>query len=242
MFTVRAFDGRQIEKQRSSNIRTGRVAEDSSLTAVIPSHDWGASAIWSRTKLYGVETFSVGGDYRHYQGDFNEVDFNTTCPGASCGAFVRNISSGGAQALSGAFVSALLAPLQPVRVELSARVDRWDNRDGHSVATNATAVTYGDSSKTAFSPRIGIKYQPFSRLGFHAAYYRAFRAPNLAELYRKQVSSTQITIPNPFLKAENAEGREAGFDFQPLDWVQVKGTWYVADYNNFNVPTTLTAT
>src|SRR5262249_24960202 len=81
-----------------------------------------------------------------------------------------------------------------------------------------------------------------SNLSFHAAYYRAFRAPNLAELYRKQVSTTSITIPNPYLKAENAEGREAGFDFQPIDWLQVKGTWYVADYNNFNVPTNLTAT
>jgi outer membrane receptor protein involved in Fe transport len=56
------------------------------------------------------------------------------------------------------------------------------------------------------------------------------------------VAPTSITIPNPYLKAENAEGREAGIDFQPLDWVQVKGTWYVADYNNFNVPTNLTAT
>src|SRR5204862_795036 len=56
------------------------------------------------------------------------------------------------------------------------------------------------------------------------------------------VSPTSITIPNPFLKAENAEGREAGFDFQPIDWLQVKGTWYVADYNNFNVPTNLTTT
>jgi outer membrane receptor protein involved in Fe transport len=101
---------------------------------------------------------------------------------------------------------------------------------------------YGDSSKTAFSPRVGLRYQLASSLSFHAAYYRAFRAPNLAELYRKQVSSTSITIPNPFLAAENAEGREAGFDWQPIDWVQFKGTWYVADYNNFNVPTNLTAT
>jgi outer membrane receptor protein involved in Fe transport len=87
-----------------------------------------------------------------------------------------------------------------------------------------------------------MQYSVTSSLSFHAAYYRAFRAPNLAELYRKQVSPTSITVPNPFLKAENAEGREAGFDFQPMDWIQVKGTWYVADYNNFNVPTNLTAT
>ncbi len=242
LLTLRGWDGRQIEKQRSTSIRTGRVAEDTSLNATIPSHDWGASAQWTRGGLFGLESFSVGGDLRHYQGDFNEIDYNTTCPGASCGAFTRAVSSGGAQTLSGAFVQAIAAPITNLRVELSARVDRWDNTDGHSIATGASAVSYGDSSKNAFSPRVGLRYQLLSNLSFHAAYYRAFRAPNLAELYRKQVSPTSITIPNPFLKAENAEGREAGFDFQPMDWVQLKGTWYVADYNNFNVPTNLTAT
>jgi outer membrane receptor protein involved in Fe transport len=244
LLTLRAWDGRQIEEQRSSSIRVAatRANEDSSLRATIPSHDWGGSAMWTRGGLVGLESFSVGGDFRHYQGDFNEVDFNTTCPGVACGSTARTISSGGAQNLSGAFVQAIAAPITNVRVELSARVDRWDNNDGHSIASNATAVTYADSSKTAFSPRIGVRYQPISSLSFHAAYYRAFRAPNLAELYRKQVTSTSITIPNPYLEAENAEGREAGLDWQPLDWVQVKGTWYVADYNNFNVPTSLTAT
>jgi outer membrane receptor protein involved in Fe transport len=247
ILAVRAFDGAQTENQRSTAIRAGaRAAEDSSLTAEIPSHDWGASAQWTRSGLPGLESFSVGGDFRHYQGDFNEVDFNTTCPGTNCGARTRNVSSGGAQSLSGAFVQAIVAPVTPLRIELSARVDRWDNSDGHSVSstptTAATAVAYGDSSKTAFSPRVGVRYQLHSTFSLHGAYYRAFRAPNLAELYRKQVSSTSITIPNPFLKAENAEGREAGFDWQPIDRVQVKGTYYVADYNNFNVPTSLSAT
>ena len=244
LLTLRAFDGRQIEEQRSTNIRVAatRANEDSSLRATIPSHDWGGSAMWTRGGVFGLESFSVGGDFRHYQGDFNEVDFNTTCPGASCGSIVRTVGSGGAQSLSGAFAQAIAAPVTHVRVELSARVDRWDNTDGHSIASTAAPVAYADSSKTAFSPRVGVRYQPFSSLSFHAAYYRAFRAPNLAELYRKQVSPTSITIPNPYLAAENAEGREAGLDWQPADWVQVKGTWYVADYNNFNVPTNLTAT
>ena len=71
--------------------------------------------------------------------------------------------------------------------------------------------------------------------------YQAFRAPNLAELYRKQISPTQITIPNPDLKPETALGREAGLDWQPADWVQLKGTWYVADYKDFNVPVQISA-
>jgi outer membrane receptor protein involved in Fe transport len=136
--------------------------------------------------------------------------------------------------------------MEKLNVQLSARVDRWDNANGHSSNTPTAGATetvlYGDSAKTAFSPRIGFKYQLNPTLAFHAAYYRAFRAPNLAELYRKQVSATQITLPNPFLKAENAEGRELGLDYQPKDWFQAKGTWYVADYTDFNVPTALTGT
>jgi outer membrane receptor protein involved in Fe transport len=247
LLSIRAWDGVQTEAQRSTALRSGgRALEDSSLTAAIPSHDWGGSAQWTRGGVMGLESFSVGGDFRHYQGDFNEVDFNTTCPGAACGTLARRVSSGGAQSLSGAFVQAIASPITPLRVELSARVDRWDNNNGHSVSstptTTPTSVTYPDSSKTAFSPRVGVRYQVVSSFALHAAYYRAFRAPNLAELYRKQVSSTSITIPNPYLKAENAEGREAGFAWQPVDWVQVKGTYYVADYNNFNVPTNLSAT
>ena len=56
------------------------------------------------------------------------------------------------------------------------------------------------------------------------------------------MSSSSITIPNPSLSAETALGREVGFDWQPLEWIQAKGTWYVAEYNDFNVPTNLTAT
>jgi outer membrane receptor protein involved in Fe transport len=52
------------------------------------------------------------------------------------------------------------------------------------------------------------------------------------------VSATSITLPNPYLKPEYALGREAGFDWQPIGWAQLKGTWYVADYKDFNVPTT----
>jgi outer membrane receptor protein involved in Fe transport len=31
-----------------------------------------------------------------------------------------------------------------------------------------------------------------------------------------------------------------GLDWQPMPWAQVKGTWYVADYDGFNSPVTLT--
>jgi iron complex outermembrane recepter protein len=262
--TVRAFTGRQIESQRATAIRNpatlanaalqpncalgvARVCEDTSLNATIPSHDWGASAQWARTGLFKLESFSVGADFRHMQGAFDETDYNTSCPGANCGTFVRKIWSGGDQALSGAFVQAIAAPFTPMRVELSARVDRWTNNDAQSVdsaaaSTASNSVQYPDRDKDAFSPRLGVRYQVLSNLGLHAAVYSAFRAPNLAELYRKQInaSGTQITLPNPDLKPETALGREVGFEYEPLAWIQAKGTFYVADYRDFNSPQTLT--
>jgi outer membrane receptor protein involved in Fe transport len=250
---VRAWDGRQLESQRSTALRTvsgvPRAAEDSSLTAAIPSHDWGASAQWTRGNAWHLESFSVGADVRHYQGDFNEVDFSTTgCATniAPCGSVTQRVSSGGDQTLSGAFVQAIAAPMQKLRLEASGRVDQWNNNNGHSFTASQAGTrsdaTYANKTAGAFSPRVGARYQLFSTFSVHGAAYKAFRAPNLAELYRKQVSSTSITIPNPSLAAETAFGREIGFDWQPLEWVQAKGTWYAADYNNFNVPTNLTAT
>ncbi len=240
LLSVRAWDGKQLEHQRATAIRAGgRTAEDSSVAADIPSHDWGASAMWTRNGLFGLESFSVGGDYRHMQGNFDEVDFSTTCPGANCGTVVRRILSGGDQALSGAFMQAIAAPLAPLRVELSARIDQWSNNDGQSVDATAGTVSYPDRSKSSFSPRLGVRYQLLSTLSLHGAVYRAFRAPNLAELYRKQISTTSITVPNPNLAPETALGREGGLDWQPTSWLQMKGTYYVADYRDFNVPTVI---
>jgi iron complex outermembrane receptor protein len=250
--SIRGWDGRQDEHQRSTAVRgnsttcstpatVARQCEDSSVVADIPSHDWGASVSWTRTGAWHLESFSVGGDYRRMTGAFDETDFNTTCPGANCGKVARTIWSGGDQELSGAFAQAIAAPIAPVRVELSARVDRWGNNNGRSVDATQGTMDYDDRTKTAFSPRVGVRYQVIPTLAFHGAVYKAFRAPNLAELYRKQISPTQITIPNPDLKPETALGREAGLDWQPADWLQFKGTWYVADYEDFNVPVQISA-
>lgn len=240
--SIRAWDGRQEENQRATAIRAGgRIAEDSSSVATIPSHDWGASAMWTRTGLLGLESFSVGGDYRRMGGAYDETSFSTRCPGATCGQLSGNVWSGGDQALSGVFAQAIAAPIDPLRIELSARVDRWSNDNGRSVDAAAGTTDYDDRTKNAFSPRLGVRYALLSNLSLHGALYQAFRAPNLAELYRKQISATQITIPNPDLKPETANGREIGLDWQPVYWMQIKGTWYVADYKDFNVPVQIDA-
>jgi iron complex outermembrane receptor protein len=174
-------------------------------------------------------------------GNYDETDFNTSCPGANCGNVSRTIESGGDQTLSGFFAQAIAAPISRLRVELSARVDHWSNTNGHSIDAIAGDTTYANRSKSAFSPRLGARYQLLKGLSIRGALYDAFRAPNLAELYRKQISATSITIPNPDLSPEHAFGREIGADWQPASWIQMKGTWYVADYKDFNVPVQISA-
>jgi iron complex outermembrane receptor protein len=253
MLSFRGWTGHQDEKQRTAGVRsnaascatpgTTRACEDSSVIATIPSNDWGASAAWSRDGLFGLQSFTAGADYRHMDGKFIEADYNATCPGASCGNFVRTISSGGDQNFSGLYAQAIVAPVSPLRVELGARIDHWANINARSIDTSTGDVRYPDRSKTAFSPRVGARYELLSNLSVHGAYYTAFRAPNLAELYRKQInaSGSQITLPNPDLKAESGRGLEGGVAFQPLSWLEVKGTYYVANYDDFNVPTTISA-
>jgi outer membrane receptor protein involved in Fe transport len=249
---VRGWMGVQSEHQRSGAVRANsstcglpssdpRQCEDSNLVANIPSHDLGVSAIWTRDAILHLQSFSVGGDFRRMEGEYDETDFNTSCPGANCGAVSRTILSGGDQTLSGVFAQAIAAPVDKLRIELSARGDFWTNNNGHSFDATAGDTTYANRSKSAFSPRLGARYQLLKSLAIRGALYDAFRAPNLAELYRKQISGTSITIPNPDLSPERAFGREIGLDWQPAEWIQMKGTWYVADYKDFNVPVQIDA-
>src|SRR5262245_48041198 len=163
LLSIRAWDGHQEERQRSAAVRANsssctepstapRACEDSSVLARIPSHDWGASALWTRQDFLALESFTVGADFRHMNGSFDETDFNTTSPGVTCGAVLRTVQSGGDQDLSGAFVQAIAAPWTPLHVELSARVDRWGNNNGHSNDALDGNTSYPDRTKTAFSP------------------------------------------------------------------------------------------
>ena len=57
-------------------------------------------------------------------------------------------------------------------------------------------ATLANQTRSAFSPRVGVQWQALSQLSLHAASYKAFRAPNLAELYRRQVSPSTVSLPN----------------------------------------------
>ena len=226
---LRGWNGVLVENQFASAVTpaVGRTAERSTSWQHIPTHDWGASVQWARGGLFGLQSLIAGADVRKMTGNVEEEDYDAS------GAVSANIQSGGSQLLSGAFVQGIIAPVEPLRIEIGGRYDRWGNNDGFSV-DNAGTTSYPNATRSHFSPRIGATYRVAPALSLRAAVYDAFRAPNLAELYRKFVSGTNSNLPNPQLTAESAKGQEVGLDLQPAGWMQLRGTYYSAIYYDFN--------
>ena len=227
--TLRGWNGILVEDQFASAVTptVGRTAERRTTWQHIPTHDWGASLQWARDGVLGLQTLIAGADVRKMTGNVAEEDY------AADGSVRANLQSGGSQLLSGAFVQGILSPAEPLRIEIGGRYDRWGNNDGFSVDANGNTV-YPDESFDHFSPRIGAAYRVSAMLTLRGALYDAFRAPNLAEMYRKFVSGPNTNLPNPALRPESARGQEVGFDLQPASWVQLRGTYYSAIYSDFN--------
>jgi iron complex outermembrane receptor protein len=232
---LRGWDGLMKEDQFASAITptVGRTTERPTAWQHIPTHDWGASLQWARNGVLGLHTLLAGADLRKMGGSVGEEDYSTTT-----GAVTANLVSGGSQLLAGAFVQGILAPVAPLRVEIGGRYDRWGNNDGFATDAAGTTV-YPDETRSHFSPRVGATYQLTPLLSLRAAAYDAFRAPNLAELYRKFVSGGNTNFPNPQLRPESGKGQEVGLDVQPASWVQLRGTYYSAIYSDLNTFVTI---
>jgi outer membrane receptor protein involved in Fe transport len=229
--SLRAWDGMQREDQFTTAIAANRASERRTAILEIPSHDWGAGLQWTRENLPVLSSLTVGGDFRHMNGFTGETDF-------AANGSTSYIFSGGDQILSGIFAQGVADVARDLRLEAGARFDHWGNNNGITVDANGT-TNFDNRSRNALSPRLGIRYGIGRPLSLHAAAYKAFRAPNLAELYRKFVSGTNLNLPNPALKPEYATGYEAGFDFQPAQWIQLKGTAYTADMKDLNTFVTI---
>ncbi|HEY2065962.1 MAG TPA: TonB-dependent receptor [Gemmatimonadaceae bacterium] len=232
---LRGWNGVLTEDQYASAITpaASRTTERPTSWQHIPTHDWGASLQWARHDLLHMQTLTAGADIRKMSGAVAEEDYSTTT-----GAVTANLLSGGSQLLTGAFVQGVIAPVEPLRLEIGGRFDRWGNNDGFATDASGT-TTYANETRQHFSPRVGATYRLLPSLSLRGAVYDAFRAPNLAELYRKFVSGTTTSFPNPQLTPESGKGQEIGFDVQPASWAQLRGTYYSAIYSDLNTFVTI---
>ena len=189
----------------------GRSSEFVSNAHRTPGRDFGGSAVWNRGGSGRLRTLTAGVDLRRITGE--DRSRNAVFPGVFDALEVGS----GEQRSAGAFVQGSLVLGPRAELLLSARYDAWRNLDGRRELTPAAGAPdverFADRSADEINPRLAVRFQAAPGLGLRAAAYRAFRAPNLDELYRTSSLSGSALVANPRLDPEILVGAEVGFDW-----------------------------
>ncbi len=219
-----------------------RSSENLSLKQTVPFTDLGTSLVWSRRMLTPL-LVSSGVDLHWIDGQSRDQNFDPDT-GISRGA----LRSDGKQFFAGYFLAGIYTPTPQWEIALSGRVDLWTNYGGseNGVDTNpdtgvvtTTADHFSSQTRATFNPRLSLLYRVTEWLHLRAAAYRAFRAPTLAELYRKSQVEDLTLMNNPGLSPERLNGAEAGVDLPLLDNFDLRATgfWNEVDDPIENVDT-----
>ncbi len=227
---ARVFGQHQDYDSRSSIVNATRTAERPNVAQKIPSHDLGGSLQWSRS-LGMLERLSVGGDFRRMVGQLNETVYDAT------GGIAGTRNSGGSQDVGGAFVQGVLVPIDPLRIEASARFDSWRSYNGSRVdnsVTPPTATSFPTKKNSAFAPRLGVRYALPGSLTLRGSFYKAFRAPTLSEEYRTFFSGPNTFMGNPQLTPEYLTGYDVGADWQPFSALDIRATGFWNNYKDLD--------
>lgn len=234
---ARLYGQNQTYDSRSSVVNASRTSERPNVAQSIPSHDLGASVQWSR-RLGIMELVSVGGDFREMVGRLDETVY------AANGSVAGTRTSGGSQRVGGAFVQGVLTPVEPLRLEASARVDGWRSYAGSrtdSTVSPVAATAYADKRNGAFAPRIGMRYALLPSLAVRGSWFQAFRAPTLSEQYRTFFAGPNVFVGNSALTPEHLTGWDAGIDWQPAAVLELRATVFTNHYTDLDDFTFLNA-
>lgn len=212
--------------QTFSAVAADRMSERLTNSQHVPSQMVGGSALWTRGA--GTrQTLAAGLDAQEVLGASNAQLF------APAGNAFALQSSGGRQRLVGIFGEDLIRLGSRWLITLSGRWDHWRNFDGSSTRTPLSpagppaTTPFADRSENAFSPRVTLLNRLGKGLWFSAAFYRAFRAPTLNELYRSFRVGNVVTSQNAALGPERLTGTEAGLGWNLLGGrAQFRGSFF----------------
>ena len=191
----------------------------------VPSTAFGAA--WTGTWSDGDNSrTSLGVDARTVRGETRE-NFTYTA-----GAYTRERVAGGRQGVAGLFALHEHRLTPELRGTLGARLDTWDETDGHRRESDRnTGIAsrddhYADRDGNAFSPSAGLVWEPAKEWRLRAAAQQAFRRPTLNELYRPFRQGSTVVEANPDLRTERVTTAELGADFSPGPFTfGVTGFW-----------------
>ena len=176
-----------------------------------PVQDFGGSLQWMHDLHDTVlsmpsTTVLLGGDVRHLDGNNRTSLFSAPEESPT----LRD--GGGKQLFLGFFGQLDLNPIEDLGILLSGRVDYYENYDGFLELAPGGATRLRDDSITRINPKLAMRYQLTDFLALRGSVYKAFRAPNLNELFRAFSSTTIAIEANPDLKPETMKGGEIGFE------------------------------
>ncbi|WP_201345050.1 TonB-dependent siderophore receptor [Thiohalobacter sp. COW1] len=130
-------------------------------------------------------------------------------------------------------------------LNIGGRYDYWKNYDGYNYDTVASPVetNFEDASHSSFNPKLGAIYQLNPSTAIRGSVGKAFRAPNLYDLYRTYIAtSTMIYYPNADLGPEKVLSYEVGLDQQLGDSATLSVTLYHNDAEDFISTLSITCT
>ena len=239
LFNASVYAHLSTYKQNFSTDNAARTLETPTQTQTVPSTDVGGLLSWSRT-FFAHHQIASGGDFRLINGESDDTFFS---PADS--AIDDRKESSGNQFFVGAYLEDLYRPLENLEIDASVRGDVFGNLGGKIVDTPSSApsstVNFPDRVRTATSPRLGVRYGPWTWLALHAGLYEAYRAPTLAELYRQSSVEDLVLLPNPNLSPEFFEGGEIGAQFRWIPGLTAAWTGYW-DYLHNPISNVVTAT
>lgn len=172
---------------------------------VTRARDWGASLIWTQAFTGLLRAVSAGTDFHGIQGRDDARIYDAT------GAYLRTDTGSGKQRFLGGFVQADLRPTAQLQFLISLRYQDFYSYHGRDDSPGGLGRVAGRHDN-AVDPRLSVRYQLPAGLALRGAYYRAFRAPTLDNLYRAASVPGYILYGNAALKPETLEGGELGFD------------------------------
>lgn len=212
-------DGRSIdltifhddERFRTNNPGTPDGAGANDAEYVQNSHltrakDWGASLIGRQTFSGVLRALSAGADYHGIHGRDDASIYDET------GAYLRTDTGSGNQRFLGGFVQADLRPVERLQILASLRYQDFYSYKGIDDSPGGLGKI-ASRHDHAVDPRLSVRYQLPDGFALRGAYYRAFRAPTLDNLYRAASVPGYILYGNAALKPETLEGGEIGFDY-----------------------------
>ncbi len=210
--------------QKFSDAPAERTFETPTQLQEVPSRDVGGAFTWTR-RFFADHLLTGGTDFRLIKGESRDAFFND--PGTAIDD--RRLSKG-EQTFVGFFVQDVYTPIPRLQTVLGVRLDHFRNFNGSLADTPtglATTVTrFPSQEQTITSSRVSIRYEVLQGLAVRGAGYRAFRAPTLAELYRRSSVESLVLRENPRLAPEFLDGGEVGFDYTGLPGLSARLTGY----------------